>query len=180
MGTSRRRALVSAGTAMVLGSTPTMKVSAQPGPGYVDPALPRWKEPIKESGDLQIAAASLSNRIQYDATFKKKLADDPVKTLSSLGIGKDAVRELIREDAYLRNKLGPGLGPLADCAVSCVCSEGCCVSCWVGSGNGKDVNPLTLPAPEFGAKDPGFAVNPRKDLLLKNIMNKGHITPDLK
>lgn len=139
----------------------------------------KWKQPITEFADLQVAAAVLSSRVQQDSAFRKKLDADPLKTLTALGLGNDSIRELIREDDYLRSKLGNDFID-ADCTVSCVCTDGCCISCWAASANGN-MNQTQLIYPiEFGAADAGLAITNKKSELLKNIMSKGHIIPKFK
>lgn len=173
---TRRNALIGAAASVLVINGRTAEV--QP-PSDIKTVEPKWTTPVTTPAQLQTAAASLSSLYLQDKAFKQKLDSDPLKTLNSLGLGKDAVRDLINEDAYLRNKVGDKAG---ECVATCACSAGCCVSCWVGSTNTKAEAEALIRPPrdfEFGSKDPTIAVNPARNEMLQNIIKNGHITPNL-
>jgi hypothetical protein len=175
-----RRNFVAGVAALTGAGSATKNALAQQKPKTLqNPTTVKWPKPIADAADLQIAAASLANRYETNGEFKKLIDSDPVGTLRKLGLGNDAVRDLIREDAYLRTIAGSKFNDVAKCENSCVCSD-CCVSCWIGTGNrGKEG--LTFPVePKFGADYPTVLIDPRKDKLLENIIRKGHISPSFR
>jgi hypothetical protein len=139
--------------------------------------------PIREEpdpvADLQLLAARVASRVRTDRDFANQLSQDPVQALSAYDeANPDIMRELIVQDPWLDGRLTDlgGLGPLADCSVTCVCSDGCCVSCWIGSSARPQDLSAVLGLPTFGAEVEGMLVLPEKEQLLQNLIERGHIT----
>jgi hypothetical protein len=131
---------------------------------------------VKTAEDYQLAAAKLASRARKDKAFRKALLTDPVKTLGRAGIGVDAVRELINEDAFTRGRFGSAAD--GDCPFTCACSTGCCVTCWIGSSARANPGELVSnPAKTvFGAPDARLPAARVRDKLIENLISKGHIT----
>lgn len=129
---------------------------------------------VKNIEEYQLMAAKIASRVRKDSRFRASLLKDPKSALSKFRMGKDALRELINEDAYLRRKIG---GPLEDCTVTCICTDSCCVTCWVGS-SAKISRPSDLveSAVKFGGKDPKLKVSSSREKLVHNLISKGHIS----
>jgi hypothetical protein len=116
--------------------------------------------------DYQFAAAQLATRVRQDAAFRQQILRDPLGTLKAAGLGSDAIRELVHEDTFLRQRISAAeMGD--DCTgVSCICTSSCCVTCWftdfafVG---------------EFGAPDLAVPASPQKAKLLTSLIERGHI-----
>jgi hypothetical protein len=134
---------------------------------------------VTNTQDYQLAAIQIASRLRRDNVFAERLRSDPVETLRSLGIGMDAVRELIREDASLRNRARVDHAAALDCdIISCICTDSCCVTCWTttdlwvtGRGSFRQVI--------FGKDDPVLKPSPEKEKLLNVLIERGHIsTPD--
>lgn len=135
---------------------------------------------IKNPEQYQNAAVSLAARARADRGFYQSLLRDPVKTLQKEGFGGDAVRELLSEDAFARNRIGTQSG----CENSCICASdsGCCVTCWIASTGRKTMETL-LDNPglvRFGALDPALRVSPNRAQLVSRLIDKGHLFPTLK
>jgi hypothetical protein len=133
---------------------------------------------IKTPEKLQLAAAHIASRLRTDKNFKKSLFADPVSTLKKLGIGNDATRELIQEDAWARTHFLKGT--LADdgCTVTCICSDSCCITCWIGSQTLTDKADLVSNPgiAVFGHGDKTLKVAPARANLLENLIASGHIS----
>jgi hypothetical protein len=130
--------------------------------------FPSKLSPVKTIAHYQVTAAMLANRIHHDTAFAAQLKKDPVKTLQGLGIGKDAVRELIHEEPGLRKLSLGGLGEVEGCTVTCICTDDCCFSCWFSLG-------FTAGAAKFGRPLPGVKVSPKRADLVQNLIEHGHI-----
>jgi hypothetical protein len=123
--------------------------------------------------DYQLTAARIASRAAKDPAFKERVLANPVKVLVSYGLSRDATRELILEDAYLRERFGTEASKLADdgwCITTECCCTDCCVTCWVGSSVGNLV---------FGALDPLLTVEPARQVLLTRLIQSGHIVTPL-
>jgi hypothetical protein len=136
---------------------------------------------IRNPEQYQIAAVNIAARAKTDRTFYQSLLRDPVATLKREGLGSDAVRELLTEDAFSRTRMG---GTQNDCTVSCICASdsGCCVTCWIASTGKRKIETL-LDNPnlvQFGAADPALRVSPSRAQLVSRLVDRGHLFPTLK
>lgn len=114
--------------------------------------------------DYQFTAAQLAIRVRQDPVFKQQILKDPLGTLKAAGLGTDAIRELSREDAFLRQRISAA--ELEDCTITCICTDSCCLTCWFTD---------FVVAGEFGAPDPALPVSPQRAKLLNTLIERGHL-----
>jgi hypothetical protein len=174
-----RRALLTGAVSAGLGilATNVDFARGQPRRGSSSGRSPKKLKPVKTLAEYQVTAAIVAQRVSHDPTFVKELKQDPVKTLQGLGIGNDAVRELIQEDRALEKIGSKRKTPALDCTgVTCICSEsGCCFTCWF-----TDIFETGNPVVHFAAAVPGVkVVSSKRSQLLQNLIEHGHISsPD--
>jgi len=131
---------------------------------------------VKTVADYQEAAYLLSERLKNDAAFRAQMYKDPLKTLKSVGLKGDGLRELIREDDWVADRIGKGGGVAEGCdIVTCVCTDACCVTCWSGTSSGKIANPGDLKQHRFGVKGLRMQVSPKRKQLIANLRARGHM-----
>ncbi len=135
---------------------------------------------IRNPEQYQLAAVNIAARARTDRTFYETLLRDPVTTLKSEGFGTDAVRELLSEDAFSRDRVSASGG----CEQSCLCAsnQGCCVTCWFVTSSTRSIQSV-LDNPNlvnFGGLDPALQVNPNRAQLVNRLVDKGHLFPNLK
>ncbi len=123
---------------------------------------------VRTPTEYQLVAARIASRASKDRQFRERITRDPVRTLKQLGIGQDAVRELIMEEQGLRDRFASSAASLSCEVVSCICTSSCCLSCWVTTGLGGG-------SFTFGESDPGIPVSPERAKLLTRLVERGHI-----
>jgi hypothetical protein len=124
--------------------------------------------------DFQTVAAKIAARARKDSTFYRTLLKAPRETLLKAGVGVDVARELINQDAFLRNNFSSSAA--GDCTVTCICTDSCCVTCWAGTSARIAGDILSNPGRvEFGGRDGKLKVDRNRQELLNNLVDLGHI-----
>jgi hypothetical protein len=124
---------------------------------------------VKTPAQYQVVAATLANRCHRDKKFAEEMRTEPVKVLKGLGISSDALRELVHEDGFLREKFGTKLGADGMCTVTCITTE-CCFTCWLGSSLGA-----TPAEVHFAGPDSKLKASKERAHLVENLIKQGHI-----
>lgn len=136
---------------------------------------------IKNVDDLFVTAANIAARVRQDKKFAKAVREDPAKALKPYRLGNDGLRTLVMEDAWLKEKVGASIPGAAegDCPFTCLSSDGCCITCWIGSSTSMDPGSITSnPADryEFGGRLAKLKATPERTRLLNVLIERGHFT----
>jgi hypothetical protein len=127
--------------------------------------------PVKTAEEYQVAAAAIVSRTFSDPEFAQQMVRDPLQTLLNVGIGNDAVRQMIAEDDYLNARYAETTIEINICFCTGCCCTGCCVTTLI---------PLilfdaTLPY-DFGSPSKRLEVTPERAQLLNRIVQYGHVS----
>ena len=127
--------------------------------------------PVKTAEEYQVAAAAIVSRTFSDPEFAQQMIRDPLNTLLNVGIGNDAVRQIIAEDDYLNAKYSEVTINIDICFCTGCCCTGCCIT------NLYPIILLDVAAPyEFGSPSKRLEVTPERAELLTRIVQYGHVS----
>jgi hypothetical protein len=123
--------------------------------------------PIKTPEEAQVAAVILANRIHRDKDFAEHLRKDPLKVLKEMGLDDKIARDLISQDAFLRQFAGKA----SDCMQTCDWS--CLITCMYTSKS-------NLAEAKLGVVDPAVKTSKQHEKLVDNLIRHGFITAPTK
>jgi hypothetical protein len=155
-----RRSVIGAGGAAAAGAAGAVFVgSAGVGASTTTNDLPT---PIKSVSEYIAAATVIATQIQSNPTFASAVQADPQGELTKIGIGEDAVRELLTGEVGFA-AAGTGYICVRTCfPISCLTTGACCCT-------------HCVPDSAFGEPVDGIAVSEGRAQLAQSLVKWGHL-----
>src|SRR5439155_18953419 len=112
----------------------------------------------------QTTAVRIAAKAKADAAFRRQILKDPIKVLTAYGLNRDQTRELINEDAYLRERFGEQARSYAIgwCITTRCCCTSCCLTCWFTRA-GRLLRAI-------GSPERGVRVSPEREKLVARLI----------
>lgn len=119
-------------------------------------------EPVTTVSEYLAAATVIATQIASNPTFAAAVQADPQAELTKIGIGEDAVRELLTGEVGFAASSSAYRCSLTCVIISCLTTGSCCCT-------------NCVPGLTFGAPVSGYEVGEGRALLAQSLVKEGHL-----
>jgi hypothetical protein len=155
-----RRSVIGAGGAAAAGVAGAALAGSVAG-AATTPGTNKLPVPVKTVSEYIAVASVIATQIESNPKFAALMQADPQGELTKLGIGEDAVRELLTGEVGFA-----AAGTAYNCSLTCVLTclttgSCCCTNC--------------VPGLAFGAPVSGYEVSEGRAVLAQSLVAEGHL-----